>query len=365
MESTDFLKSDFLIRRDAPEDWRYDSRGPETAAGGVLLRINRVGLSSNNITYATSGNMLFRHFFPAEEGWTTVPVWGYGEVVASDHPDIAPGRHVFGFFPLSEYLTVTPGRVSATGFYDEVSHRQKLPGAYNRYQFLPEGGEADPLGDYDIIMRPLLMTSFVLARFLEEEKFFGARHVLVSSASAKTAFSTIWLLRRAGYAGLKITGLTAAGNREFVRGLDLYTDIVSYGELPSLSLEEPLLYIDVAGDDEINATIHRGAADMRHSCRLGDTHGGDRSVTLDDPQPQMFIAPLEIRKLNQLWGRDVFNQRYRKASDAFLRFCSHAISISRHEGQEAVSAAVLATVRGGGDPATAHILTLHGDHIDK
>jgi Protein of unknown function (DUF2855) len=50
---------------------------PEAGPGEALLRVDRVGLTANNVTYAVLGES-FRYweFFPPEPGWG--PGWGGG-----------------------------------------------------------------------------------------------------------------------------------------------------------------------------------------------------------------------------------------------------------------------------------------------
>ena len=57
---------------------------PEVGDGDALLRVDRVGVTANNVTYAVLGKA-FRYwdFFPTAPGWGVVPLWGFAEVVAS------------------------------------------------------------------------------------------------------------------------------------------------------------------------------------------------------------------------------------------------------------------------------------------
>lgn len=72
------------------------------AAGDVRLTLDRFALTSNNISYALSGDFLdYWGFFPAEDGWGRLPAMGYGIVSESANPDIAVGGRYFGFFPLA------------------------------------------------------------------------------------------------------------------------------------------------------------------------------------------------------------------------------------------------------------------------
>jgi Protein of unknown function (DUF2855) len=76
---------DFLVAKDDLHRCRFlDGDPPELEAGQAQLRVASFGLTSNNITYAMFGEaMSYWSFFPAEDGWGRVPVWGFAEVSAS------------------------------------------------------------------------------------------------------------------------------------------------------------------------------------------------------------------------------------------------------------------------------------------
>jgi uncharacterized protein DUF2855 len=115
---------DFLVARDDLRNCRIvESEPPEVGDGQALLRVDTFGLTSNNITYAKFGDaMSYWNFFPAEEGWGRVPVWGFAEVAASSRDDLAEGVRVYGYLPPSTELLVTPQRVGPHGFTDASTH---------------------------------------------------------------------------------------------------------------------------------------------------------------------------------------------------------------------------------------------------
>src|SRR6476620_3027215 len=127
--------TDLLTRRDDLRETRIaESPRPDIQDGEVLLRVDRFGLTANNVTYAVFGEaMSYWAFFPAEEGWGRMPVWGFAEVSASEVPELAVGRRFYGYLPPSSELLVTPDHVGAHGFTDASPHRQALPAAYNGY----------------------------------------------------------------------------------------------------------------------------------------------------------------------------------------------------------------------------------------
>src|SRR6202051_4058408 len=123
---------DFQIAKDDLHRCRVlDSEPPELDDGQALLAVSSFGLSANNITYAQFGRaMSYWDFFPAEDGWGHMPVWGFAEVSASRVPELEVGTRVYGYLPPSSELLVTPARVDAHGFIDASAHRAKLPPAY-------------------------------------------------------------------------------------------------------------------------------------------------------------------------------------------------------------------------------------------
>src|SRR5688572_25578947 len=112
--------SDFLVRKDDLRVCRVaDSATPEVGDGQALLRVDRFGLTANNVTYAVFGEgMGYWNFFPAEPGWGRVPMWGFAEVTASSAPGVKVGTRVYGFVPPSSYLLVEPDGLDPEGFVD-------------------------------------------------------------------------------------------------------------------------------------------------------------------------------------------------------------------------------------------------------
>ena len=103
--------ADFEVRRDDLRATRVTGGEPRldaVGAGEVQLRVDRFGLSANNVTYGAFGDaMSYWRFFPAaEEGWGRVPVWGFGDVLASGVSGIEVGERFYGYFPMSTYVTL-------------------------------------------------------------------------------------------------------------------------------------------------------------------------------------------------------------------------------------------------------------------
>ena len=133
--------------------------------------------------------------FPAPEGFGNVPVWGFGEVIASKHPAIAAGETLFGYFPMATHLVIEAADVTKRGLRDAAAHRQGVAPVYNAYARVSgDPAFAGRQGDYQALLRPLFMLSFLVDDFLAENEFYGAKSVMLSSASSKTAYGLAHLL---------------------------------------------------------------------------------------------------------------------------------------------------------------------------
>ena len=56
--------------------------------------------------------------------------------------------------------------------------------------------------------------------------------------------------------GIKVIGLTSAGNIDFVKSLGCYDEVVTYDDVTSLPADQRVAYVDMAG----NSSVARSAA---------------------------------------------------------------------------------------------------------
>ena len=362
---------DFLVRKNDWSEHRFDDASvPEVGTGQVLFRVDRFAFTANNISYALAGEMLgYWRFFPAPEGWGRLPTMGFGDVIASSHPEVAVGTRCFGFFPMSRYLLIEPSAAGPSGILDGAAHRKGLAPVYNQY--IPTSG--DPLyqpehEDALMLMRGLFMTSFLADDFLAEEGF-GEQAVVISSASSKTSIALGHLVSSSGRA--RAIGLTSRRNLEFVRALGCYDQVVAYDEVASLDAAMPSVYVDLAGDGSLRRSVHSHfGSQLRHSCSIGSTHwdqtgaggtGGGDEEALPGPKPQFFFAPGQIQKRAAEWGPAELQRRLAEAWTGFRAFSETWLEVQRGAGREAVERVYEETLGGRTEPRHGHVLSLWED----
>ena len=361
MKSTDFI----VARKDFQQCKFIETELAEAAAlpdEALLIKVDRFAFTANNITYALAGDQLkYWQLFPAPENFGNIPVWGFGEVIASRHPAIDTGERLFGYFPMATHLVIEAASVNKRSLRDAAAHRQDVAPVYNAYTRVSgDPAFAGTEGDYQALLRPLFMLSFLVDDLLVENDFFGARSVLLSSASSKAAFGLAHLLHTQRQ-GIRVIGLTSAANVGFVRSLGCYDEVVTYDRATSLPTDSPVAFVDMAGSSELRARLHRHFGDqMKYSARIGFTH---RSTMPDEPElpgarPIWFFAPDQIRKRAKEWGPGGIEARFGAAWSDFAPTLEKRLSVVEGRGPAAVKQVYLDTLNGQVSPEQGHILSL-------
>ena len=335
---------------------------PETLeAGQVLFRVDRFALTANNISYAFAGDMLdYWGFFPAEDGWGRIPVMGFADVLRSSHPDVSEGERFFGFFPMARHLRIQADHVGAQQISDAAPHRANHAPVYRQYS----RASADPLYDANaedeiMLLRGLFMTSFLVDDFVDEHGGFGAKTVLVSSASSKTSIALAWLL--SSREGVRVVGLTSPRNADFVRGTGFYDDVVLYDDVASLPAGVPAVYVDMSGDGGVMGQLHHHYRDaLKHTCVVGATHWdrSERPSDMPGPEPQFFFAPGQIQKRASEWGPEGLQERIGRSWSGFLATTGDWLQVVRGYGADAAVRVYRETLEGRADPSRGNVLSL-------
>lgn len=333
----------------------------ELAENEVLFKVDRFALTANNISYASAGDSLgYWGFFPAEESWGRIPAMGWGEVIASTHPDVPVGERVWGFFPFSTHLKIQAGKVSAVQFRDVSPYRDNYAAVYAQF----DRASANPIydatrEDQDSLLRGLFMTSWLVDDFLDVNGSFGAEACLITSASSKTSIALGYCVRQRGT--LASIGITSPRNVAFSESLGCYDKVLTYGDVTSLDAAQPVVLVDMAGSAKVLSDLHHHYGDnMKHSCRIGTTHYEEAGSAkgLPGARPKFFFAPTHVKERSAELGAREFMARSGAAFVAFRKFADNWLRVERSYGPEAVASVYQAVLAGKTDPAIGQIISM-------
>ena len=310
------------LKSDLTQSRITDTNSSSIDDGEIVVKIESYAFTANNVTYGVAGETIgYWKFFPAgndeNNEWGCIPMWGFAEIVESNIEDLNVGERLFGYFPPSDLLTLSPIKVSDQGFSDGKEHRKELPPVYNNYVRL--SGEENYDASMDAVralLFPLHITAFCLCDSLEEESYFGASQVIIISASSKTAIGLAQGLADVEDSP-KIVGLTSARNLEFVESLGCYDEVISYDELNQVDCTISSAMVDMAGNREILGTLHGELGDNMLMClTVGMTHW-DNGTTAEDAlgqamqrdRTEFFFAPAHIQKRIGDWGHEGYSKK--------------------------------------------------------
>ena len=350
----------FEVRRDDLRTTRVHAATLDCPDGAVLCRIGRFALTANNITYGVFGDaMAYWQFFPAEAGWGRIPVWGHAEVVESKHPAIKPGERLYGYFPMATHVVLHPDKVGDAQFMDGVAHRRPLPAPYQVCMRLARDPLHDPAHeDHRALLHPLFFTSWLIEDFLADNRLFGAKQVVLASASSKTALGVAFLAKQNG---TRTVGLTSPGNKAFCEKVGYYDEVRTYEEVAAMARTDTV-FVDMAGDGKLLHAVHHHFGEaLKYSCIVGATHWEQRATQhqLPGAKPQFFFAPTQAMKRQKDWGPAGFFGRFAGAWRAFLPSVEGWLEIRAGAGPEAVAATYQDVLEGRQPPRLGHLLSMH------
>ena len=354
------------VKRDQLAHTRiFDSDVPQPADGEIVVAIDAFALTANNITYGVVGDKIgYWRFFPREDEWGIIPVWGFADVVASAHDEIAVGERLYGYFPMGTHLVMQPGRVSAMRLFDLAAHRSELPPVYNSYaRCNHEPHYQADLDDARMVLFPLYATSFCLYDYLLANDYFGADQVLIPSASSKTAIGLAMALHR-NAPERHVVGLTSPGNVDQVTALGLYDQVVAYPALDDIDSARASVIVDMSGNGTLLADLHiRLGEQMRFTSNVGLTHYQDNRMAdgFIHDRSQMFFAPAHIETRTREWGPGEFDKRAYAFWLEAARASSDWLSYRHLDGMDLVQAAYREVLAGEVRPDVGLVLRPNGN----
>lgn len=332
----------------------------DLAANEVLLEVEAFALTANNITYAVAGDSMgYWQFFPADENWGRIPVWGFASVTASKHPAVKAGERLYGYLPMGSQLIIQADRVTDQQLVDASKHREGLAPVYNqllRVKTAPDKN-ADAL---QMLYRPLFMTSWLLDDFLAHNDFFGANRIILTSASSKTSIGLAYMLAKRE--DTQVIGLTSPDNLKFVDDLGCYDLALGYDDLTSLDADADSVIVDMAGNGTTLAAVHNhlGSA-LKYSCLVGATHWSSRggAKSMAGPTPELFFAPNHIKARSAEWGRGGLEQRFDSAWQDFTANIGNWVTVTYCNGEQAVGQLYTELLNGQTRPDVGYIASIN------
>ena len=288
----------FLVNKyDLFETTFSEEKIPISKENEVILEIERYAFTSNNITYGVIGDTLgYWNFFPAEEPYGIIPVWGFANVTSSNNEYILEGDRFYGYFPMSRYLKVIPKKVNDFGFIDDSNHRRKLPPVYNHYSKIIK--YADESLEYHPLIKPLFLTSFLNYFFLQDEKFFDCDQIILTSASSKTALSLAFLLSKyKSKDNKKIIAITSEKNMQFVSEIKFYDIVLSYDNAEENLKRSKSVIVDFAGNSDYLKKLSDHLGDgLKHVSLIGLADWSSKTNFKIIPNSKFFFAPNHAEK---------------------------------------------------------------------
>lgn len=326
-------------------------------SGQTLLQVETFALTTNNITYAHAGDKLgYWNFYPVDDDYGCVPVWGFARVIASESDQLEIGERIFGLLPMASQFVVEPGGVTALSFSDQSPHRGQLHPWYNRYFRCAN----DPVFDEARChIQPVLWGLFMTGWRFAEIASSDSDAVIISSASSKTALAIAWSLRHIN-PDIKRIAITSGGNRSFVEARGVYDEILTYDDVAPHSTIEKATFVDVAGNAAIRSQVHVALGDRLHaSYTLGATHRAppNDALPMPGPTPEFFFIPAVAEDLAAKHGFDQAHGTFAKAWTEFAPWADQWLQIDRAKGIEAIASGYRDVFAGGLSPNSAKLLT--------
>lgn len=336
-----------------------ETLGP-LADGAARLRVESFSVTANNVTYAVAGvSMGYWNFFPADEGYGVVPMWGHAVVEQSNHNELRAGERVYGYLPMGTHLDIMPAKVTEGSFFDAAPHRIPMSPIYNQYSRLSADPEHDAEREnHRMIFAPLFKTGFLIEDFMRRNDWFGAQILVMTSASSKTSLGLASCAKNLS-PNIKRIGLTSPGNVDFTKATGLYDDILTYDDIASLHAL-PSVTVDFAGNSNVLRSLHETLSDnLKYSCLVGATHvsqrkGGIKGIA--GPEPILFFAPTHAVAAVKSMGPQAFGDAVAAQWHSFLSAVENNVVFEERKGMVSASEAFIGILKNEVSPSAAIVI---------
>ncbi|REL26891.1 DUF2855 family protein [Thalassotalea euphylliae] len=347
------------------------------ANGEVRLKVDQFALTANNITYAITGDMLgYWQFFPADQDpatWGRIPVMAFAQVIESRCDDIEVGERVFGFFPMTQFLTIKAGHITPFSFSDTAEHRHKLSSVYANYERVAKNPfYRKETQAYQLLIKGLYTTSWLIDDFMSDHNFFGASQYIITSASSKTSMALAFASRQRDNAKkLKLIGLTSPSRVAFVKSTKLYDEVFSYEDIATLDSGKASIFVDMAGSKTVLTSAHQHFAEnIVYSCSVGATHINDLAAAqpsneaLPGAKPETFFAPTQIKVKSKTKGGAQLTAEIAQSMNLFIEEMAQHIKVKTITSIDELNQRYLSLLSGQADASAGLVFKFKGSGQD-
>jgi len=319
--------------------------------GQVLVRVVKVVLTTNTMTYALLGThpalKYFGHYQvpggddgPDPFQFARCPAWGTGVVVASKCPDVSEGLRIHGLLTLSTMVVLTPTEMTARGFTDGSPHRKDMLDVYKYFTNHETPGTSPDEEDWKLSDGALFSTGWAMSREAEMHSSKPSA-LLLTSASSRTACSAAFASKFHD-SKMKVIGLTSTGNVEYTKSLGVYDVVCTYEDMTTLE-KEPVAVYDLAGNVSVLEAVYKHFGEnIVHGGRVGMTHaagGGMAARSFDlagGAAPQDFLLFTAISALKKVMGKEKVREQLAAAEASYKEKAMNNLRVERRFGTDAV-----------------------------
>lgn len=279
--------------------------------GGLLVRLERFGFSSNNLASALAPGVanVWPQAFAAGVGRLRLPVWGVAEVIDSRNSQFQPGSHFYGCFPMSRFAVLDPAQEPLNRYAlgdDPLTTvgTSSLPALVDdRYNEI----------DLHIVLRPLLMAAFMVLEELIESQFWHCQQILITCASSKTAMGLSYFLQEYFDSSdrtdrLAVVGMTADHKLNFVQQHGHYDQAIGYEAFRQMDQADTVL-VDFSGNFQLQRMLlYYLKQRLVHAYALGACHWNE-------------VATGELAASREYFSAlDFYYQHHARSADLNRRF---------------------------------------------
>ena len=178
------------------------------------------------------------------------PAWGRARVLRSRHPSLREGDTYYGFWPIAAYSVRGVRDLDADGFVGYLD----IPEFSGPREWLKLIRIDAPPDAYAVDNLEYFKIGLTFAAALHDEGYYGARRLVLSSASSASA-RIIAMCVRARRPDFEIVGLTSPRNLGELGAVDYYDAVYAYDDLASVPSAGESLYFDALGREDVTAAV--------------------------------------------------------------------------------------------------------------